>query len=68
MQFESLGAAWNMAGHGPYVWFAFAAAAVTVTALLVAPVLRSRRVIRLQRRRWQREKRLSGEQRHAPGT
>ncbi|MCY4428733.1 MAG: heme exporter protein CcmD [Halieaceae bacterium] len=68
MQFESLTAAWNMAGHGPYVWFVFAAAALTVTALLVAPVLRSRRVIRLQRRRWQREQRLSGEGQHAPGT
>ena len=51
MQFDSLADALAMAGHGIYVWSVFSLATITVVALLVLPVLRCRRFMRVQRRR-----------------
>ena len=45
MQFDSLTAMWEMGGHGAYVWSAYALAAVTLLAIVVLPLQRSRRVI-----------------------
>ncbi|MEM0954951.1 MAG: heme exporter protein CcmD [Pseudomonadota bacterium] len=45
MQFESLSAALNMAGHGIYVWPAVILTALIVTGLLVLPLLGSRRLL-----------------------
>ena len=56
MQFESLSAAWQMGGHGPFVWSAYAIALITLVVIIVAPLQRSRRVLRELR---------AGEQRRA---
>ncbi len=49
MQFESMAAAWEMGGHGPYVW-AVALLTVLVAAwLLLQPVAGSRRLLVEQR-------------------
>jgi heme exporter protein D len=45
MQFDSLQALWQMGGHGLFVWSAYAIALVTLLALVVVPVQRSRRVL-----------------------
>ncbi len=58
MQFESLAAAMEMAGHGGYVWSVVVFTVVVIAYLLLAPVLRSRRFMVEQRaliRRQQRE-------------
>jgi heme exporter protein D len=49
MQFETLGAALDMNGHGGYVWSVYLIALLIVVFLIVGPVLRSRR-IKLERR------------------
>lgn len=49
MQFESLSAIWAMGGHGPFVWSAYAIAAATLIALIVAPLQRRRRFFNEQR-------------------
>mgnify|MGYP003678075652 CR=1 FL=1 len=48
MQFDSLAAALNMAGHGGYVWSVYVVAVLAVIVLLLGPVLRSRRLQRQQ--------------------
>lgn len=45
MQFDSLTALWQMGGHGPYVWSAYALTVVTLLAIIVVPLQRSRRII-----------------------
>lgn len=49
MQFDSLAGIWDMGGHGPFVWSAYAIAAFTLIALLVAPWQRRRRFFAEQR-------------------
>jgi heme exporter protein D len=49
MQFDSLAAIWEMSGHGPFVWSAYAIAAVTLIAIVVAPLQRRRRFFIEQR-------------------
>lgn len=54
MYFDSLGEALAMAGHGPYVWSAYALTAAVLVALVWAPVARARalrRGIRAELRR-----------------
>ena len=45
MQFESLTALWEMGGHGAYVWSAYGIGIVTLIAIIVAPLQRSRRIV-----------------------
>jgi heme exporter protein D len=49
MQFDSLTAIWEMGGHGPFVWSAYAIAAITLIAIIVAPLQRRRRFFNEQR-------------------
>lgn len=54
MHFDSLGEALTMAGHGPYVWSAYALTAAVLVALVWQPVARARalrRGIRAELRR-----------------
>lgn len=46
MQFDSLAALWEMNGHGPFVWSAYAIAAATLIALVWLPLRRQRRFYR----------------------
>ncbi|CAA0088485.1 Uncharacterised protein [Halioglobus japonicus] len=46
MYFDSLQAVLHMDGHGFYVWAAYAVTLVTLTATVIAPVLRRRRFLR----------------------
>jgi len=46
MQFDSLAATWQMAGHGPYVWFSYAIFLVVLVALIWSPLARQRRLLR----------------------
>ncbi len=62
MQFDSMTAAWEMGGHGPYVW-AVALLTVLVTAwLLLVPVMGSRRLMVEQRAALRRDERLRQQQ------
>lgn len=45
MQFDSLQALWQMGGHGPFVWTAYAIALITLLALVVVPLQSSRRIV-----------------------
>lgn len=45
MQFDSLAALWDMGGHGPFVWGAYALALLTLIAIVIVPVQRSRRIV-----------------------
>ena len=45
MQFDSLTALWQMGGHGPFVWSAYAIALITLLALVIVPLQRSRRIV-----------------------
>jgi heme exporter protein D len=49
MQFDSLQALWQMGGHGPFVWSAYAIAAITLCALVWTPLARQRRFFLEQR-------------------
>ena len=49
MQFESMAAALDMAGHGPYVWAVTLIALAVVVGLLLVPTLSARRFIQQQR-------------------
>ena len=55
MYFESFAQAWDMAGHGSYVWSAYALTFAIVIALVVLPVRRARetrrQIVAEQRRR-----------------
>jgi len=63
MQFDSLAAVWSMNGHGPFVWSAYAIAAVTLLALVWAPLHKQRRFFAEQR---DNERRRQLSQRTAP--
>jgi heme exporter protein D len=54
MQFESLGALWEMQGHGPYVWAAYAIALAVLIGVVLAPLARQRRFFDAQRQSGQR--------------
>ena len=42
MYFESLNAAWEMAGHGPYVWSAYGITLMVIAGLILIPHQRAR--------------------------
>lgn len=44
MQFDSLTALWQMGGHGAYVWSAYGLCAITLLAIILVPLQRSRRI------------------------
>jgi heme exporter protein D len=46
MQFDSLLAAWQMNGHGPFVWSAYLICLVVLVSLVWAPLARKRRLLR----------------------
>ena len=46
LQFDSLSAAWQMAGHGPYVWASYGLCLIVLAALIVSPLTRQRRLLR----------------------
>ena len=72
MHFDSFAAALAMDGHGPYVWFVYAVALLVVSWMLLAPVLRSRRIMVRTRTRLRREERAQNsaatEVENAPGS
>lgn len=45
MQFDSLAALWQMGGHGPFVWSAYAIAFVIMLVLVILPLQRSHRIV-----------------------
>jgi len=49
MQFDSLQALWQMGGHGPFVWAAYAIALCTLLSIVWAPLARRRRFFAEQR-------------------
>lgn len=51
MYFDSLGDLWSMAGHGPYVWSAYAIVALVIVVLVREPLVRRRRLLERVRRR-----------------
>lgn len=42
MYFESLNAAWEMAGHGPFVWSAYGITLLVIGGLILIPHQRAR--------------------------
>jgi heme exporter protein D len=48
MQFDSLVALWEMKGHGPFVWSAYAITAATLIAIIWVPLQNQRRFFREQ--------------------
>ena len=42
MYFESLNAAWEMAGHGPFVWGAYGITLLVIAGLILIPHQRAR--------------------------
>lgn len=46
MVFDSLSAAWEMGGHGAFVWSAYGATLVVLCYLIVAPIRRHERHVR----------------------
>ena len=42
MYFESLNAAWEMAGHGPFVWSAYGISLLVIGGLILIPHQRAR--------------------------
>ena len=47
MYFDSLQSALAMGNHGLYVWSAYAVAIVVIVMVVIAPVLRRRKILRL---------------------
>jgi heme exporter protein D len=68
VQFDSVAAALAMDGHGAYVWFVFAVAAMIAVALIVVPTLRHRRVASQTLGMIRRQQGQSMEERSAPGS
>ena len=66
MQFENLSALWEMQGHGPFVWSAYAIAIAVLLGIVWSPLSRQRRFFAEQRqseqRRAQRQKQVSPSQ------
>ncbi|WP_372758855.1 heme exporter protein CcmD [Litorivivens sp.] len=55
MYFDSVSALLQMDGHGSYVWSAYGITALTLIALLVAPLQRKKRQLRELRAHYRRE-------------
>ena len=55
MAFDSFEAAWQMAGHGPYVWGAYALTFALLCYLVVSPVLQMRQIRRQITAQWRRQ-------------
>lgn len=51
MHFDSLDALWHMAGHGPFVWSAYAIVFVVITALVANARARSKAALQQVRNR-----------------
>ena len=60
MQFDSLQALWEMGGHGPFVWSAYAITLVTLIVIIAAPLARRRRFLREQAAQERRREARSG--------
>jgi len=45
-QFESLDAFWVMAGHGPYVWSAYAIFSISIVTLLLNARMKRKEVLK----------------------
>ncbi len=54
LQFDSINAFLHMGGHGPFVWSAYGITMVVMLWLLLAPLRRSRDMLRQVRRHQQR--------------
>ncbi|MFK8041705.1 heme exporter protein CcmD [Congregibacter sp.] len=54
MYFDSVSAALAMDGHGPYVWAAYGLSLAVIAMLIMAPVLRKRRLLRELRGEYRR--------------
>ena len=68
MQFESWSAAFEMGGHGVYIWPVYLLAVLVICVLLAGPAWRTRSVKIQQRSRLRREAaRREREGSHAPG-
>ena len=65
MYFESVSAALHMAGHGVYVWTAYAITVAVITGLLVLPLRREKAFIRQMQGTLKRQQRDKSD---APGT
>ena len=59
MYFDSVAAALAMDGHGAYVWFVYAVVTLVIAWMLLAPVLRGRRILAQARAQLRRESRLN---------
>ena len=46
LQFDSFQTAWEMAGHGSYVWASYVLFTVVLVALIWSPLARQRRLLR----------------------
>jgi len=69
VQFESIGAALSMNGHGAYVWSVYLIAVLVIVFLLLGPVVRARRISLERRGQIRREQvRKDKEITDAPGT
>ena len=52
MYFDSWSDLWDMAGHGPFVWFSYAAFFVVVSLLVIMPLWRLASLKRRLRQRY----------------
>lgn len=71
MQFDSLAAALEMGGHGPYVWAVALLTIAVIAGLLLVPVMGSRRLLAQYRgaaRRAHRQQQTQEEGRDASRT
>lgn len=58
MEFDSLSAFINMAGHGFYVWLAYGISLSSLAYLLVAPLVQRRQIFHAIQQQIQLEKKL----------
>ncbi len=58
MYFESMAELWAMAGHGPFVWSAYAITFVVILALIIMPLQQMTEFKREERRRARRDQAL----------
>ncbi len=65
MYFESLNAAWEMAGHGPFVWSAYGITLLVIAGLILIPHQRARHAEIALRAEGEREGYSDGEARGA---
>lgn len=60
MYFDDFAQLWQMDGHGPYVWAAYAIVLLVLLWLVRAPLVRSRRALERVRARLGAERRQPG--------